>query len=205
MKILLINGSPRKNGNTARALSEMKQVFLAQGIECETVQIGNREIRGCIGCKSCRKTGKCVFDDIVNEVALKFEQADGLVIGSPVYYASANGTLVSFLDRLFYSTSFDKTMKVGAAVAAGRRGGLTATFDQLNKYFTVCGMPVASGLYWNGLHGADIGDSEADAEGLQTMRSVAANMAFLIKSIDLGKKTFGLPEKEAKIRTNFVR
>lgn len=205
MKILLINGSPRKNGNTARALAEMEEVFTKNGLECETVQVGNREIRGCIGCKSCRKNRKCVFDDIVNEVAQKFEQADGIVIGSPVYYASANGTLISFLDRLFYSASFDKTMKVGAAVAAGRRGGLTATFDQLNKYFTVSGMPVASGVYWNGLHGAEVGDSEADEEGLQTMRSVAENMTFLIKSIDLGKKTFGMPEKEKKIRTNFVR
>lgn len=205
MKILLINGSPRKNGNTARALAEMEEVFTKNGLECETVQVGNREIRGCIGCKSCRKNRKCVFDDIVNEVAQKFEQADGVVIGSPVYYASANGTLISFLDRLFYSASFDKTMKVGAAVAAGRRGGLTATFDQLNKYFTVSGMPVASGVYWNGLHGAEVGDSEADEEGLQTMRSVAENMTFLIKSIDLGKKAFGMPEKEKKIRTNFVR
>lgn len=205
MKILLINGSPRKNGNTARALAEMEEVFTKNGLECETVQVGNREIRGCIGCKSCRKNGKCVFDDIVNEAAQKFEQADGVVIGSPVYYASANGTLIAFLDRLFYSASFDKTMKVGAAVAAGRRGGLTATFDQLNKYFTVSGMPVASGVYWNGLHGAEVGDSEADEEGLQTMRSVAENMTFLIKSIDLGKKAFGMPEKEKKIRTNFVR
>ena len=205
MKILMINGSPRKNGNTARALREMEAVFLAQGIECETVQVGGREIRGCIGCKSCRKSGKGVFDDVVNELAAKFEKADGLVIGSPVYYAAANGTLVCCLDRLFYSTSFDKRMKVGAAVAAARRGGLTATFDQLNKYFTVCGMPIASGLYWNGVHGAEIGDAEQDAEGLQTMRSVAQSMAFLVKSIALGKEAFGLDEQETKIRTNFVR
>ncbi|MBQ9806598.1 MAG: flavodoxin family protein [Clostridia bacterium] len=205
MKILLINGSPRINGNTTRALAEMEQVFTAQGIECETIRIGNREIRGCSGCGSCYKNGKCVFDDLVNEIAPKFEQADGLVIGSPVYYASANGTLIAFLDRLFYSTPFDKTMKVGAAIASARRGGLTATFDQLNKYFTISGMPVASGSYWNGVHGAKAGECEADAEGLQTMRTVAQNMAFLIKSIDLGKKTFGLPEKEKKIRTNFVR
>ena len=205
MKILLINGSPRKNGNTARALAEMEAVLVKEGLECETVQVGNLEIRGCIGCKSCRKNGKCVFDDAVNEVAKKFEAADGIVIGSPVYYASANGTLIAFLDRLFYSTSFDKTMKVGAAVAAARRGGLTATFDQLNKYFTVSGMPVASSVYWNGVHGAEAGECEQDAEGLQTMRSLAYNMAFLIKSIDLGKKAFGLPEKEPKIRTSFVR
>jgi len=205
MKILLINGSPRKNGNTARALAEMEHIFLDHGFECETMQIGNREIRGCIACKSCRKNGKCVFDDAVNEAARKLEEADGLVIGSPVYYASANGTLISFLDRLFYSSSFDKTMKVGAAIAAARRGGLTATFDQLNKYFTISGMPVASGTYWNGVHGADAGECEQDGEGLQTMRSVAENMAFLIKSIELGKKAYGLPEKEPKIRTSFIR
>lgn len=205
MKILMINGSPHKDGNTARALLEMEQVFLKHGIECETVQVGNLALRGCIGCKSCRKSGKCVFDDAVNETAPKFQAADGLVIASPVYYASPNGALLAFLDRLFYSASFDKTMKVGAAVAAGRRGGLTATFDVLNKYFTVSGMPVASGVYWNGLHGAAPGDSDGDEEGLQTMRSVAENMTFLIKSIELGKQTYGLPEKETKIRTNFIR
>ena len=205
MKILLINGSPRENGNTTRALAEMERVFLAEGFECETIRVGNREIRGCSGCGSCYKNGKCVFDDLVNEVAQKFESADGLVIGSPVYYASANGTLIAFLDRLFYSTPFDKRMKVGAAIAAARRGGLTSTFDQLNKYFTVSGMPIASGSYWNGVHGAKLGECEQDAEGLQTMRSVAENMSFLIKSINLGKKTYGLPEKEKKIRTNFVR
>ena len=207
MKVLLINGSPRQNGNTAMALAEMAKIFTENGIEVETVQVGNQMIRGCIACGRCRKEqlGKCVFDDAVNAIAPKFEACDGLVIGSPVYYASANGTLISLLDRLFYSTSFDKSMKVGAAIASARRGGLTATFDQLNKYFTLSGMPVASGNYWNGVHGADAGECEQDAEGMQTMRVVAKNMAFLIKSIDLGKKAFGLPEKEPKIRTNFVR
>ena len=205
MKILMINGSPHKDGNTARALLEMERVFEKHGIECETVQVGNLALQGCIGCKSCRKSGKCVFDDAVNETAPKLEAADGLVLASPVYYASANGALVAFLNRLFYSTSFDKTMKVGAAVVAGRRGGLTATFDTLNKYFTISGMPVASGNYWNGLHGSAKGESEGDAEGLQTMRTVAENMTFLLKSIELGKERFGLPEKEGKIRTSFIR
>ena len=205
MKVLMINGSPRANGNTALALKEMEKVFLSEGIEVETVQVGNKAIRGCIACQSCKKNGRCVFDDLVNETAPKFEAADGLVAASPVYYASANGTLVSFLDRLFYSTPFDKTMKVGAAVAAARRGGLTATYDELNKYFTICGMPVASGQYRNGVHVRAAGDAAADAEGLQQMRTLARNMAFLMKSIALGKETYGLPEKEPAVVTNFVR
>ena len=205
MKILMINGSPRKDGNTARALAEMESVFSKHGIECETVHVGGQDIRGCIGCKSCRKTGRCVFNDTVNELAPKLETCDGLVVGTPVYYAAPNGTLIALLDRLFYSTPFDKTMKVGAAVAAGRRAGLTASTDVLNKYFTVCGMPVASAQYWNGVHGAEKGDAEGDAEGLQAMRSLAENMTFLVKSIALGKEAYGLPEKEAKIRTNFIR
>ncbi len=207
MKVLLINGSPRKDGNTSIALAEMAKIFQENGIETETVQIGNQMIRGCIACGRCRmeKLGKCVFDDAVNEIAPKFEQCDGLVVGSPVYYASANGTLVSFLDRLFYSTSFDKSMKVGAAVAVARRGGLSATFDELNKYFTICGMPVASSQYWNSLHGARPGEAVADEEGLQTMRTLARNMSFLMKSIALGKEAFGLPEKEQKTSTSFVR
>ena len=205
MKILLINGSPRKNGNTARALAEMEAVFAKEGFACETVQVGSLEIRGCVGCKSCRKNGKCVFDDAVNEVAEKLAAADGVVIGSPVYYASANGTLIAFLDRLFYSTSFDKSMKVGAAIASARRGGLTATFDQLNKYFTLSGMPVASGNYWNGVHGKGGDDALADLEGMQTMRILGRNMAFLIKAIALAKNTIPLPTPEDKIYTNFIR
>lgn len=205
MKVLMINGSPHTNGNTYTALHEMEQIFQSEGIETEIVNIGNKAIRGCIGCGSCGQNGKCVFDDEVNAVATKFEQADGLVIGSPVYYASANGTLVSFLDRLFYSTHFNKTMKVGAAVAAARRGGLTSTFDELNKYFAICGMPIASGQYWNGIHGRVQGDAEQDAEGLQQMRTLARNMVFLMKSIALGKEKYGLPEKEKSCMTNFVR
>lgn len=205
MKVLMINGSPHKSGNTYLALKEMQKIFDQEGVESELIQVGNQPIRGCIGCLSCARTGKCVFDDCVNEIAPKFEACDGLVIGSPVYYASANGTMISFLDRLFYSTPFDKTMKVGACVAAARRSGLTATFDELNKYFTICGMPVASGQYWNSVHGRGAGEAAQDDEGLQGMRTLARNMVFLMRSIELGREKYGLPEKEAFCRTNFIR
>ena len=205
MKVLMINGSPRSGGNTALALKEMEQVFLAEGMEVETVSIGTQAIRGCIACGGCYKLGKCVFDDPVNQVADKFRDADGLVVASPVYYASANASLTALLDRLFYSCSFDKTMKVGASVAVARRGGCSATFDQLNKYFTISGMPVASSQYWNSIHGARAGDASQDEEGLQTMRVLARNMAFLMKSIALGKERYGLPEKEKRCATNFIR
>ena len=205
MKVLMINGSPHAKGNTAVALEEMKKVFDAEGIEAEILHIGNKDIRGCIACRSCHNTGKCVFDDFVNETAAEFEACDGLVVGSPVYYASANATLIAFLDRLFYSTHFEKRMKVGASVVVARRGGLSATFDELNKYFTICGMPVASSQYWNSVHGQMPGEALEDAEGLQTMRTLAANMSFLMKSIALGKEKYGLPEKEESIHTNFVR
>lgn len=205
MKVLMINGSPHKEGNTYIALHEMEKIFSKEGIETEILHIGNREIRGCVACRSCLKNGKCVFEDVVNETAAKFEECDGLVVGSPVYYASANATLVAFLTRLFFSTAFDKTMKVGAAVVAARRGGLSSTFDELNKFFTISGMPVASGQYWNSIHGREIGEAAQDAEGLQGMRTLAANMTFLMKSIALGKEAYGLPEKEAFQRTNFIR
>ncbi len=205
MKVLMLNGSPRRNGNTSIALGEMEKIFVREGIETETIHLGNKDIRGCIACLSCKQKGKCVFDDLVNEVAPKFEACDGLVVGSPVYYASANATLVAFLTRLFYSTSFDKTMKVGASVVVARRGGLSATFDELNKFFTIAGMPVASSQYWNSIHGAAPGEAVQDAEGLQIMRTLAVNMSFLMKSIALGKEKFGLPEKEPFQRTNFVR
>jgi len=204
MKVLIINGSPHLDGATTTALKEMEKIFAAEDVEVENVIVGNKDIRGCIGCYNCYKTGKCVFDDIVNELAQKFEKADGLVIGSPVYYASANATLVALLQRLFYSTRFDKTMKVGASVAVARRGGITATHDELNKFFTISGMPIASGQYWNGFHGA-YGKEEQDLEGLQQMRTLARNMTFLMKSIALGKEKYGLPEKEKRISTNFVR
>lgn len=205
MKVLMINGSPRGNGNSYIALHEMEKIFAEAGVETEIVHVGNKAIRGCIACGSCMKNGKCVFDDLVNETAPKFEACDGLVVASPVYYASANATLVAFLDRLFYSTHFDKTMKVGASVVAARRGGLSATFDELNKYFTITGMPVASSQYWNSIHGRAAGEAEQDGEGLQTMRTLARNMTFLMKSIALGKAQYGLPEKEERIATHFIR
>ena len=205
IKVLFINGSPRKGGNTSIAIDEMVKIFKEEGIESQILEIGNKAIRGCIACYSCSKTGKCAFDDGVNEAAKIFEQADGLVLATPVYYASANGTIISFLDRLFCSTSFDKTMKVGASIAVARRGGCSATFDELNKYFTISGMPVASSQYWNSVHGRQKGEATQDLEGLQTMRTLARNMAFLMKSIALGKKEFGLPEKEKVTPTHFIR
>ena len=205
MKVLMINGSPRANGNTSVALHEMEQVFSSQGIETELLHIGNQPIRGCIACGGCAKAGKCVLDDAVNDAAVKFEACDGLVVGSPVYFASANATLVAFLTRLFYSTPFDKTMKVGAAVVAARRGGLSATFDELNKFFTISGMPIAPSQYWNSVHGREPGQAAQDAEGLQTMRTLARNMSFLMKSIALGKEQFGLPETETRQWTHFIR
>ena len=205
MKVLMLNGSPRKDGNTEIALKEMEKIFLQYGIQTETVQVGNKDIRGCIACGSCKKTGKCVFDDLVNETAKKFEEAEGLVVASPVYYASANATLIAFLQRLFYSTPFSKRMKVGASVAAARRGGLTATYDELNKFFGISGMPIASGQYWNGIHGTAQGEALEDKEGLQMMRTLAHNMAFLMRSIALGKEQFGLPETEPRQSTNFIR
>lgn len=201
----MINGSPRPNGNTSIALQEMANIFAQQQVDTEILQVGNKAIRGCIACGKCSESGKCVFDDLVNETAPKFEACDGLVIASPVYYASANATLVAFLTRLFYSTHFDKSMKVGASVVCARRGGLSATFDELNKFFTISGMPIASSQYWNSVHGRMPGEASEDAEGLQTMRTLARNMTFLMKSIALGKAEYGLPEKEPPERTNFVR
>lgn len=205
MKVLMINGSPRANGNTSIALHEMEKVFQEEGIESEILHIGNKEIRGCIACGSCAEKGKCVFQDMVNEAAPKFQECDGLVVGSPVYYASANATLIAFLTRMFYSTHFDKTMKVGAAVVAARRGGLSAAFDELNKFFTIAGMPVASSQYWNSIHGRAAGEASQDIEGLQIMRTLAKNMSFLMKSIALGKEAYGIPQREAFTPMNFVR
>ena len=205
MKVLIINGSPRAGGNTSIAVNEMIKVFEAEGVETEVVQIGSEDIRGCIACGTCGTKGKCVFDDVVNELAVKFEAADGLVAATPVYYASANATLIACLDRLFYSTGFDKTMKVGASIAVARRGGCSATYDELNKYFGIAGMPIASSQYWNSLHGREKGEAKQDLEGLQTMRVLARNMTFLMKSIALGKEKYGLPEKEVHAWTNFIR
>jgi len=196
MKVLLINGSPRSNGNTALGLQEMEKVFHDQAIETEIVHVGNKDVRGCISCGKCWELGKCVFDDIVNEVALKFEEADGIVLGSPVYYSGPNGTIISFADRLFFSTHYSKAMKVGAAITVARRGGNTATFDVLNKYFSINNMPIASSQYWNMMHGREAGEALQDEEGLQTMRTLALNMSFLIKSIALGKDKYGMPDYE---------
>ena len=205
MKVLILNGSPRVGGNTTVAVEEMERVFQEEGVEVETVQVGARDIRGCIACGRCAETGRCVFDDIVNELAPKLEAADGLVVASPVYYASANATLVACLTRLFYSSHFDKSMKVGASVVCARRGGCSATFDELNKYFTISGMPIASSQYWNSVHGRAAGEAAMDAEGLQTMRTLAWNMTFLMRSIALGREKYGLPQREAPIRTNFIK
>ncbi|SFB28331.1 Multimeric flavodoxin WrbA [Acetitomaculum ruminis DSM 5522] len=205
MKVLILNGSPKKEGNTAVAIKEMSEVFKNEGVEVEVVNVGIENIRGCIGCGKCREKGKCVFDDLVNEVALKFKDADGLVAASPVYYASANATLVALLQRLFYSSNFDKTMKVGASIVCARRGGCSATFDELNKFFTISGMPIASSRYWNSIHGAAPGEANEDLEGKAVMRTLAKNMTFLMKSIELGKKEFGLPSQEPFVHTNFIR
>ncbi len=205
MKVLLLNGSPRPNGNTAAALREMERVFAQEGVETELVHVGGQAIRGCIGCGKCREKGRCVFDDLVNETAPKFAACNGLVAGGPVYYASANATLVAFLTRLFYSAGFDKTMKVGASVVAARRGGLSAAFDELNKFFTISGMPVASGQYWNSVHGAAPGEAAGDLEGMQSMRTLARNMVFLMRGIALAKEKYGLPERESPQKTNFIR
>ena len=205
MKVLIINGSPRVNGNTSVAVREMEKVFAEEGVETEVVQVGNKDIRGCIACGYCRENGKCVFNDVVNELAPKFEEADGLVVASPVYYASANATLIACLTRLFYSTPFDKSMKVGASVVCARRGGCSATFDELNKFFTISSMPIASSQYWNSIHGREQGQAEMDEEGRQTMRVLARNMSFLMKSIALGKEKYGPPEKEEHLWTHFIR
>jgi multimeric flavodoxin WrbA len=205
MKVLMVNGSPHAKGNTYIALHEAEEEFKRNGVDVQMLNIGMKDIRGCIACRKCAETGKCVFDDAVNEAAPLFEEADGLIVGTPVYYASANATLVAFLDRLFYSTHFDKTMKVGASVVVARRGGLSATFDELNKYFTISGMPVASSYYWNSVHGRKPGEAAGDAEGLYNMRVLARNMTFLMKSIALGKEKYVMPETEEHAWTHFVR
>ncbi len=204
MKALIINGSPRLGGNTSIAVNEVEKTLNKNGIETEVIQIGNKDITGCKACEYCHLHGECIKKDIVNEIAKKFEVADALVIATLVYYASANGTLISLLDRLFYSTSFDKTMKVGASIAVSRRGGCSSTFDELNKYFTISGMPIASSQYWNSVHGRKVGEAEKDLEGLQTMRTLGENISFLIKAIQLGKEKYDLPNKEKHVYTNFI-
>lgn len=204
MKALLINGSPRANGCTFTALSELKKTLEEEGIETELIHVGQKDIHGCIACRKCAETGKCVFDDVVNEIAPKLAEADAFVIGSPVYFASPAGGAISFMDRLFFSTSrIDKSMKVGAAVVSCRRGGNTSTFDVLNKYFSISSMPIATSQYWNMVYGGKADEVLLDKEGLQTMRTLGRNIAFMVKSIDLGKKAYGLPKKEPITFTNF--
>ncbi|MCF0106180.1 MAG: flavodoxin family protein [Holdemanella sp.] len=205
MKVLILNGSPRINGNTTVACNELKKGFEENNVECEVIQIGNKSIRGCMACRYCHTNGQCVFEDEVNILSKKFEEADGLIVASPVYYASANATLIACLDRMFYSSHFDKTMKVGASVVIARRGGCSSTFDELNKYFTISGMPIASSYYWNSVHGRDKEEAYMDEEGIRTMHNLARNMTFLMKSIALGKKAYGMPEKEIGPATNFIR
>lgn len=205
MKVLLLNGSPRANGCTYVALSEVEKALNECGVETELIHVGHQSIHGCIACLQCKKTGQCVFDDVVNALAAKFEEADGLVVGSPVYYASAAGTITALMDRLFYSTSFSKRMKVGASVASARRAGTIATIDQLNKYFSIAQMPIVSSNYWNEVHGTTAEEVKKDEEGLQTMRVLGRNMAFLIKAIAAEKAKNGLPEEEPKLHTNFIR
>lgn len=204
-KVLMLNGSPKENGNIALAFNEMGKIFEENNVDFEIVQLGKKDIRGCIACGSCSNTGKCVFNDAVNEIAAKFEEVDGLVVGSPVYYGSANGTLMSALQRLFYSSPFDKSLKVGASVVCARRSGCTATFDELNKFFTISNMPVATSQYWNNIHGGSDGEAALDEEGKQVMRVLARNMVFLMESIALGKEKMGLPKKEDHLWTNFIR
>lgn len=205
MKVLIINGSPKLNGCTDRALREVEDTLNKQGVETERINVGNKDIRGCISCNFCREHGRCVFNDLVNETAAKFADADGMVVGSPVYYAGANGQLLAFLDRLFYSTSgvFDKTMKVGAAVVSSRRAGSTSAFDEINKYFTITSMPIVSSTYWNEVHGFTAEDVEDDLEGLQTMRNLGRNMAFLLKAVQIAKQSEGIPEQERNYFTSF--
>ena len=205
MKVLMLNGSPHVEGNTSIALKEMVKVFEQESVEVDYVDLGMKDIRSCICCGKCQELGKCVFNDIVNDLAVKFEAADALVVGSPVYYASANATLVAALTRIFFSTSFDKTMKLGASVVCCRRGGASATFDELNKFFTISGMPVVSSQYWNSVHGLVPGEAAQDAEGLQTMRTLARNMVFLMRGIAMAKEKYGLPETEARLSTHFIR
>lgn len=206
MKVLMINGSPHTEGNTALALKEMEGIFKNEGIETVTLQVGSQAVRGCVACSACSKLGKCAFDDVVNEAAQLLADSDGIVVASPVYYASANGTLISFLDRLFYSSKCDKRMKVAASIAVARRGGCSATYDELNKYFTINNMPIAPSQYWNSVHGRFPGEAVKDEEGMQTMRTLARNMIFMMKSFAIGKEQFGLPEKEAEAkRTSFIK
>ena len=205
MKVFMINGSPDPKGCISTALKEAAEILHAEGIETQEIRIGDKVIRGCIGCRTCAKTGKCVFDDEVNEVAAKLDEADGIIVGTPVYYGNPNGTVLSFMQRLFFSCDKDLHMKVGAAVVSCRRGGNSATFEAVNQFFGIAGMPVAPASYWNDVHGFTGEDVYKDEEGLQTIRNLATNMAFMIKAIRAGKETVGKPEMTFGARTHFIR
>lgn len=202
----MINGSPHVQGNTSISLDEMQEIFQRAGIVVHRVHVGTKPIRGCIACKACRKLNHCVFDDdLVNECATLLQGCNGMIVASPVYYGSANATLIALLDRLFYSAQFDKRMKVGASVVVARRGGCSATFDELNKYYLMNGMPLAPSQYWNSVHGLREGEARQDGEGLQTMRTLAYNMIFMMKSLKMGMGEYGLPKQEIPIATHFIR
>lgn len=206
MKVLLVNGSPNKEGCTYTALKEVSKTLEENGIDTEIFQVGNKPIGGCIGCGSCKKTGECFMNDGVNEFVEKAKDADGFVFGSPVYYAAASGSITSFLDRAFYSGGKHMAFKPGAVICSARRAGTTSTLDQLSKYLTICNMPVVSSQYWNMVHGNIPEEVKKDLEGMQTMRVLGRNMAWLIKCIELGKNNNILkPELEERERTNFIR
>ena len=204
MKILLINGSPRKDSNTEIALNEVSKSLNEEGIDTEIITIGNN-IVGCKACGACNKLGKCSIDDVVNEVAEKFKEADGIVVGSPTYFASTNGSVISFLDRLFYSRNFDTSMKVGAAVCIARRAGTDTNFDVINKYFTISNMIVVGSQYWNNAFGRDTGEAKQDEEGMQTMRHLGKNIAFVVKCINDGKAKYKVNFNEEHKTTSFIK
>lgn len=206
MKVLMINGSPVANGCIHTAMSIIAEELDALGVESEEIVVGNKDIRGCIACTRCRELGRCVFDnDLVNECAPKLAEADGIIIGSPVYYGNPNGTVLSFMQRLFYSTTADLRMKVGASIVSCRRGGNSATFEALNQFFGISGMPTVPSTYWNDVHGYTGEDVYADEEGVQTMRNLARNMAFMMRSIADGREAYGVPDRNKVTFTNFIR
>jgi multimeric flavodoxin WrbA len=205
MKVLLINGSPDSKGCIATAMGLVTEVLQAEGIETELIHIGNKDIRGCIACRRCKQTGKCVFNDLVNEVSPKLAEADGIVVGSPVYFGTPNGTVLSFMQRLFYSCGCDLHMKVGASIVSCRRGGNSATFETLNQFYGISGMPTVPSTYWNDVHGYKGEDVLADPEAVETVRNMATNIAFMIKSIQAGKDQYGKPDVKHTQFVNFIR
>ena len=205
MKVLMINGSPHPKGCISTAFDIVAEELAAAGVEVEQVMVGNKDIRGCIACGRCGELGRCVFDDLVNECAPKLEEADGLIIGSPVYYGNPNGTVLAFMQRLFYSTNADLRMKVGASIVSCRRGGNSATFESLNQFFGISGMPTVPSTYWNDVHGSKGEDVYADEEGVQTVRNLARNMVFMMQAIADARDAHGIPDRNKTVYTNFIR